>query len=319
MLADQLHPRVVTDLVARLSGVAPTDVGVLGAVPGERVVLAMRLGGRAVVAKAVADGSAPHLAASLAALALDPRPNATLVVPRLLYAAPERGLVVMSALEGVAVDGLDPWRELPAALCWAGVATAELHRRALPGLPAPTLVMEDHLDRIRGSADRLVQTLPQWGELVDRTFAALRGADRGDRPVTPIHGDLHLRQLVRCGSGIGIVDWDQLAFGDPAFDLAMMTTYLETHLGPSGAAAAEAFVDGYRAAGGPGADGAAGGPGADAAAGGPGADAAVARYRAFHLLRRACRRHRLRDRGWGLELRRMMLLLQDALPQAVPA
>ena len=41
--------------------------------------------------------------------------------------------------------------------------------------------------------------------------------------------------------------------------------------------------------------------------------AALHPYRCFNLLRRACRRFRVRDAGWPAELERMMRLLDQAM------
>jgi aminoglycoside phosphotransferase (APT) family kinase protein len=86
---------------------------------------------------------------------------------------------------------------------------------------------------------------------------------------------------------VTVLDWDDAASGDPAFDVGYFTAYLKTHH-----EAADA------------------GQGIDAFAAGSGGDEAlwarVPIYERFNFLRRAARRYRLRDAGWERELASML-------------
>ena len=296
-------PRAVPLDPARLVRVVEQRMGArarawrpLAEVPGERLVISVDVGPSTIVAKAVVDGSVADVAAALVALAADAPSRSTLVTPRLVFADPARGVVAMTALDGTPYPQISAAADLEAALCRAGVATAELHRSTLPSVALRATTPTDHLaELVRPRPAVLAAALPQWAAVIERALDLVtRLAPGGDGPV-PIHRDLHLRQLVRCPAGVGLVDWDLLALGDPALDVASMVTYLETHLGEFAAPATDAYLAGYRAGGGV----------VD--------EQGVARYRCFHLLRRACRRFRLQDRGWEAELGRMLAWLDEAL------
>jgi hypothetical protein len=58
--------------------------------------------------------------------------------------------------------------------------------------------------------------------------SAARGLEGGPTVVAPVHRDLHDKQLlVDGGGGIGVLDLDLLAAGDPALDLANLLVHLE--------------------------------------------------------------------------------------------
>ncbi|MDT3442417.1 phosphotransferase [Pseudofrankia sp. BMG5.37] len=89
--------------------------------------------------------------------------------------------------------------------------------------------------------------LAAYRALPDRDAVATA---RPGRPVTLIHGDWHLGQLVRTDSdGWRLVDIDDLGVGDPAWDLARPAAWFAAGLLPPAVWAR--FVDTYRAAGGP--------------------------------------------------------------------
>lgn len=172
----------------------------------------------------------------------------------------------------------------------AGIALAELH--ALPPPAEPARRLSDQLrELVRPDPRELARALPERAATVERALAALADWERrhAPAPVAPLHRDYQLRQLLRNGETLGVLDWDDFAVGDPAFDVAYFEVYLENHFGAQRAAElASEFRRSYTAAG-----------GRDPAA-------RIAPYRIFNFLRRACRRLRLRDPGWETELARML-------------
>ncbi|ONH30355.1 hypothetical protein [Pseudofrankia asymbiotica] len=89
--------------------------------------------------------------------------------------------------------------------------------------------------------------LAAYRALPDRDAVATA---RPGRPVTLIHGDWHLGQLVRTeADGWRLVDVDDLGIGDPAWDLARPAAWFAAGLLPPAVWAR--FVDTYRVAGGP--------------------------------------------------------------------
>jgi len=225
------------------------------------------------------------LAARLQAAA-DPRLATALLAPLTIPGAELAGHAIRLAGRwvsgwpfGAALGPADadaaPWEQaatllarLHTAPCPAAVAALAAHprRRLAPALetlrrqvPAP------------GPAEtRPGSNLPAAGEseaardVVLAAYQALPDRDAGStarpgRPVTLIHGDWHLGQLVRTdrtdradragAGGWRLVDVDDLGIGDPAWDLARPAAWFAAGL--LAPVTWTRFVDAYRAAGGP--------------------------------------------------------------------
>jgi aminoglycoside phosphotransferase (APT) family kinase protein len=194
--------------------------------------------------------------------------------------------------------GSDASDEQLAKICrLAGRALAELHSLTPPNEAARSL--RDHMrELLRPDPRELARAMPERAEQVERAFTALVDWEPRLRsaPVAPLHRDYQLRQLLANGETVGVLDWDDFALGDPAFDVVYFEVYLENHFRSDRAAALAAeFRRSYLAAG------------------GRDPTARVTPYRIFNFLRRACRRLRLRDAGWQGELARMLDSLDAAL------
>jgi aminoglycoside phosphotransferase (APT) family kinase protein len=267
-------------------------------VSGERRVLSGKVDGRPVVVKAFARPVVDHMFRRQAMLAAAVSGCEVLRVPAPLLA--HGRVLVLERLGGASYTQRADTPDAPAALHLAGRALAELHGVVVPlGDRATARSLTDHVaELVRPHPARLAATHRGWAPLIGQTLTYLRAADpAGDAPVALLHRDLHLRQLIDVddrGEQVGIVDWDDLAAGDPMFDVAFLTTYLETHLASPGALT-EAFLDGY------------------ATLAPRPTPQQLHPYRCFNLLRRACRRFRVQDAGWRPEMERMMGLLADAM------
>jgi Phosphotransferase enzyme family len=262
----------------------------------ECLVLNLTIGRRRMVAKAFGDGSAAAQFAALSRLGLRTQWCRVLTVPEPLFVDEATGVVLMSFLPGRPAS-IGPTAQDAERI---GTALAELH--ALPVDPAARVVaMADHVsDLIRPSSEALLRELPGFAATIAST------TDRLTRSapavfVTSVHRDFQLRQLLLDGSRVGVVDWDDAVAGDPAFDVGYFLTYLETHHLPPALAAA--FLAGYQAAAPQLIDELFG--------------ERLSDYRLFNLLRRAARRHRLRDGNWQDELNTMFESLSAALPREV--
>jgi aminoglycoside phosphotransferase (APT) family kinase protein len=80
----------------------------------------------------------------------------------------------------------------------------------------------------RQRANQLQHTA--FAELSDRAAAAMvpPPAERTPAELRVVHGDLHAGQVL-CDAQhtlVGVIDWDSLALGDPAFDLIMVRAFL---------------------------------------------------------------------------------------------
>jgi hypothetical protein len=203
-------------------------------------------------------------------------------------------------------------REKLRLMVLVGTSLGEIQKLDPLGLPVAS--MSEHLAQlVHPHPSELIHAMPDRRALLTATVTLLTDLLQQvdfERDVAPVvsHRDFHLRQLLRVDSGVGVIDWDYVAAADPAFDVAYLLTYLETHrLDPFGERSA-AFLAGYHAMVGP----------AD-----PSFSRRVATYRLFNLLRRACRWFRLertdigdKNTGGESECRRMLDLL-DASVSAI--
>ena len=266
--------------------------------PEGGVVVEYRSGADRVVGKLRADrahgrdapGSGEAAFRLLASLA--ERETRTFRVPRpILWCAGPRALLTEAAA-GEPCRGLDPARAAD-TLERIGRALRELHE--LPAPPGPPRRLADHVaELIRPSPEALASALPAHAGRISGTLERLRTAEAawGELRVATLHRDFHLRQLFDDGRRITVVDWDDAASGDPAFDVGFFTAYLRTHFDARVAQAGiSAFCAGYGAGG--------------------GIRERVAVYEQFNYLRRACRRFRLRDAGWEVEMTAMLARLDQ--------
>lgn len=132
-------------------------------------------------------------------------------------------------------DGL-PWAE-------SGRLLAGLHTEP----PGDFDVPHGALARLERALKRLESG--RTADVVRRAAAGLP-AFRTDGPKTLVHGDFHLGQLGRRPDGGWVLfDLDDLGVGDPCWDLSRPAGFWAAGLIPDGDW--YAFLDGYRAAGGP--------------------------------------------------------------------
>jgi aminoglycoside phosphotransferase (APT) family kinase protein len=218
----------------------------------------------------------------------------TLRVPvPLAHDAPSRALL-LPHVPGVPLDAAPVPDD--AALAAAGRALAELHALPIEHAHVRPRRLADHVaDLVRPAPSVVMRARPETRAVLNDVMEMLEAARAScdAAPHTIIHRDYHLRQLFAEGHTLWVVDWDDAAVGDPAFDVAYVLTYLRTHLpAPAAERAVERVRDGYASV-----------AGQDAL---DGMNGRLPVYERFNLLRRACRRFRLRDPGWEAELTRMI-------------
>jgi aminoglycoside phosphotransferase (APT) family kinase protein len=254
---------------------------------------------RTVVGKFYADEtSGRHAFETMRALrsALDATAGSlALGVPEPIHWDPANRLLVQARAPGRPLSGPEAGPASRESFVLIGQALAVLHGLDVGAGPARTL--EDHVrELIRPRPRELAASHPEYRALVERTLADL---SRVPAPAehTPLHRDFQLRQLFRHDGRVWVVDWDDFASGDPAFDVAYFLVYLETHLSAEVLKPSEAgFLEGYLAR----------------------RPASVLErvpdHRRFNYLRRACRRFRLRDERWEERMREMLNRLESMTP-----
>lgn len=253
--------------------------------PEGRTVAELSDGAQTVIAKLGTDDSG---AASFQRLdQLYSLETTTLRVPEPLAWFAETRALVLARAEGRPLRKLEPSGS-PEVFARIGTALSELHSSSLTlgGVKS----FDDSLrELMRPAPDALIAARPQDAERIESALARLHAdvARWGATPVVPLHRDFHLRQLFDDGRHVTVLDWDDAAMGDPAFDVGYFTAYLRSHFGDDASASGiAAFLDGY---------------GADAAL-----SARLATYERFNALRRAARRYRLQDAGWETEFDAML-------------
>jgi aminoglycoside phosphotransferase (APT) family kinase protein len=140
-------------------------------------------------------------------------------------------------VEVVTVQPRDlPWRE-------AGELLAQLHAEPVEDVAMP-----------HGAPERLRRAVRRLGagrraDVIRDAASRLRLPSPSVGRETLVHGDFHLGQLGRHDGRWVLIDVDDLGVGHPAWDLARPAGFWAAGLIPD--ADWHAFVDGYRAAGGP--------------------------------------------------------------------
>jgi len=175
-------------------------------------------------------------------------------IPKVVDLDESAGIVTWSRLEGRCLhDLLGHDQQLVEGARAAGRALRGLH--GCPPAPAASAhdagaeiaMLSAQLDRLR-TLEPLVYT--RLGDTPRRVFEALAQGSCGS---VPLHRDFHDKQVFIDAAGrAGILDFDTMALGEPALDVANMLVHLELRAlqqrcSPDAAGrAAEAFLDAYR-------------------------------------------------------------------------
>ncbi len=220
-----------------------------------------------------------------------------LTVPGLLFHDKAHALLAQSHASGIALDSVST-QVLTTRMESISRALAELHRLPAHGA-VPRTLADQMTELIRPGPAQLAADLPEHAALIESAVQRMHQWDRQD-PAPPrpclLHRDFQLRQLFDAGTGITVVDWDDLAAGDPAFDIGYFIAYLRSHLPQTVASTCSAaFLRGYRSYG------------------TSNTTDRLPLWLAFNLLRRAARRWRLRDPGWEAEMTKMLSELRGHL------
>lgn len=149
----------------------------------------------------------------------------TLTTPRLLGASTRAGTLASSWLAGrILADALDEPGTI-ATVGQVGVTLAQLHGQR-PGLLAP-VTRADDAHAVRAAAAAVATVAPHLGDRAGRLAATFaRRLIGGPALCGPRHGDFSPDQVVVGDRGVGIVDFDRSAIGDPIADLGQFVAAL---------------------------------------------------------------------------------------------
>ncbi|UCD75509.1 MAG: aminoglycoside phosphotransferase family protein [Phycisphaerales bacterium] len=215
-----------------------------------RAVVRLEQGGMVLYAKVMS----PELVPEIVDLDryLRDLPQRPFNVPEVIECDAGRGVVIWSALPGRPLHSLRERDEVVRSCATVGSSLRWLHK-----VPAEK-------DIRRHDARAEIEVLRKWIERLDAHKPSLsqhvmRSADEvvgnlenGTSPSGFLHRDLHDKQVfIQSDEGVGFLDFDTAAVGEPALDVANMLVHLELRedqrLWSTGTAedAASAFLCGY--------------------------------------------------------------------------
>lgn len=172
-------------------------------------------------------------------------------VPGLLFHDPSRGAIGMTEVPGTPLTSL-AGREHADLFQEVGRRLADLHSKDLT--PERLWTPLEELQALRRAMLDVQAALPCTESLLARCLAMLEREWCSQKPheVRPVHANLFGDQILVSDSTIGLVDWDDLALGDPLFDLGRLAAHL-MFLAAAGEADSTAIarnlvhlIDGYR-------------------------------------------------------------------------
>jgi thiamine kinase-like enzyme len=119
------------------------------------------------------------------------------------------------------------WKNLFPRIAWA---IATLHRSRIKGLPlGPSL--DGILMRATTHQAKIASSLPEhelWTRTVIKRLTDAKDAlQRTEIPTVPIHGAFRVEQILTREGELALVDFDDVALGDPLYDVAQFIASLQ--------------------------------------------------------------------------------------------
>lgn len=289
--AERLAPRLAEALPGdRARGATPhAEAQLLKENAGRRCVIRYRLGGGARLAGKLyrdrerGERCYRRLVALRASLGAGP----ARCIPAPLAWLPDLGLLLQEWRDGGDLREALARGEAPRAAEAAAGWLAALHASPPPpGLKQRTLAYEvSRLHRFAETAERGVgRSWPALREARDGLAAA--AATLGAYAPAAIHKDFYYAHVLWDGSGLSVLDFDELSVGDPAFDVGHFLGHLDrlAERAPERAAALPGVGERFL--------------GAHPAARAPGFAARVAFYRGYTAMKLAATEVRRAEPGW---------------------
>ncbi len=142
--------------------------------------------------------------------------------PRVVVSSRRRRTVVMTQVPGRPLT--DVMYDNPVILAQVGDAIASLH--AGPVVPASTWTASGEYGALGSAADDLTLALPELAAPLDELRGVLGPLTPDVHSSRPIHGNLFGDQILIKHERVSIVDWDDLAVGDPMYDVGRLSSHV---------------------------------------------------------------------------------------------
>ncbi len=213
------------DVLPPLGDAPAVSWTVLSYLPGARCTVAYAEASQRMIAVGKMQKGAPATYRQMQQLWLSPARDFAMAEP--LAVDPAHGIRWERFVPGERVDRIADDARRSAATEAAMTALARLHGLPLDGLPlrSARVVFERAARKV---AKRVRAALPTLDAstvaLCDELVGRLPSLD--DRPAVTLHGDFHTANVLFDGRTPGFIDLDELALGDPAYDLALFASRL---------------------------------------------------------------------------------------------
>ncbi|WP_298288592.1 aminoglycoside phosphotransferase family protein [Novosphingobium sp.] len=171
------------------------------------------------------------------------RSKGTLVVPRLLGCSPRYHCIASEWVQGRAIA------QDVASAARLGEALALLHGQSSAHLDR--LTCEDQIASARSIAKYIGTIWPALGPQAEQIAGRISQQIDQTGPVTALHGDLHLEQVLDLGDAVGLIDFDEAVLGPAEWDIANLLAHMSV-AGTEAAdldAFAKSLLAGYHASG----------------------------------------------------------------------
>ena len=192
-------------------------------------------------------------AITAAGMVVERAAGSAFLAPRLLSSDTASGTIVWSALSGTPLHNLIGSDAIAPVMREVGVALKALHS-ILPPTGCSTYSAEQEASWLRGSLVRAEEFVPSFARRIRHVVPdVLSNLARGSSPTALLHRDFFDKQVIVQPDGrLGILDFDTLAVGEPALDVANAAVHMELRaiqglcsMAHADAAIA-ALIEGYR-------------------------------------------------------------------------
>ncbi|MEZ4589776.1 MAG: glycosyltransferase [Chloroflexota bacterium] len=215
------------------------EIEVLKYKPERRCIVAYRANGETIIGKVFKDQRGVRLLRLQEALY---QRGFGLAAADQIYVAeplgyvPDMNLMLQACAPGQTLNELAEAGSITPWIDRCAETLAKLHRTAVPaatngasGWGLKPYLLTDELENLAKFRDEICERLPEENGRIQKLFATLERWARFLPPLpqpTTIHRDFYYSQLIMDGAAVTLIDFDLIATGDPAIDVANFIAHL---------------------------------------------------------------------------------------------